>query len=231
MVLAGLVTIGLVPLVRAYEAHTVNVKVRVEHRYNLIKAARLAGPGEIEANAELIDASGVDSTACNDSAMGPFMVPVETCVAWLVTIVASNPHSYPITGVVITDNFSAEVAGQPIDSLPVAVTVISHSRGRFKALSFDTQYRITWYVTYVSGDVESPETVDNSDVLLPGQSVALTMLVWTKLNPSGRQEYTSPGTYTLNSGPTMKWLNAPLDEGGHQFSSEAPSILVEAYVP
>ena len=64
-------------------------------------------------------------------------------------------------------------------------------------------------------------------VLLPGQAVTLTMLVWTKLNPSGRQEYTSPGTYTLNSGPTMKWL----DEGGHQYSAEAPSILVEAYVP
>ena len=170
MALAGLLTIGLVPLVRAYEAHTVNVKVHVEHRYNLYKTAVLASPGEIEANAELIDASGVNSTACNDSAIGPFIVPVETCVAWLVTIIASNPHSYPITEVVVTDHFSAEVAGQPIDSLPVAVTVISHSRGRFKTQTFDTQYRITWYVTYVSGDVESPETVDNSAVLLPGQA-------------------------------------------------------------
>jgi hypothetical protein len=51
--------------------------------------------------------------------------------------------------------------------------------------------------------------------------------VWTKLNPAGRQEYTSSGHYEFNSGPTMKWLDAW--PNGQQSSMEAPSLYLDVY--
>jgi hypothetical protein len=50
------------------------------------------------------------------------------------------------------------------------------------------------------------------------------MYVWTKKNPAGKQEYTSPGEYTLNSGPTAKWL----DPEGHQGSYAGLSLPIYA---
>ncbi len=211
--------LGAVPLVSAYEAHLINVTAHVEERFNIVKTMRLATPDEIRDF----------GTPCPDpnpqTGTDPANVPIETCVVWLVTITASNPHSYSITEVVVTDNFSAEMAGEPLGSIPVDLFIKTHSRGKSGKESFETQYRITWYVTWQSGEPADPETIDNSGWLEPGGSATLEILVWTKLNPSGRQEYTSPGTYTLNSGPTMKWR----DPDGYQGSNEGPPLNITAY--
>jgi hypothetical protein len=108
--------------------------------------------------------------------------------------------------VVVTDHFGAELDGQPLSDLPVDVQVITHSGGHFHQDNFETQVRITWCVT---GDLVDGECVDGG-ALLPGESAFMDMLVWTKLNPAGKQEYTCPGTYEMNSGATAKWL----DENG-----------------
>jgi len=212
-----------VPAVSAYEAHLINVKAHVEQRFNCFKTFRLATDEEIQAAIE----SGVEfpNPPNPPEVTEPDNVPVFTCIAWMVTIIVANPHSYPITEVTVKDNFAAEMAAQPIGSPPVDLTIISHSRGKAKKEAFQTQYRILWYVTFVSGDPEVPETVDNSGWMQPGDTEVLEILVWTKLNPSGKQEYTSPGTYTLNSGPTAKWL----DPDGHQFSSEGDPLYLVAY--
>ena len=207
--------LGAVPLVSAYEAHMINVIAHVEERFNIIKTMRLATPAEI-AESGIQFPGPTNPPAVSD----PSTVPIETCVVWLVTITASNPHSYPITEVVVTDHFSAEMGGEQLGSLPVELYIKGHSRGKSGKDSFETQYRITWHVTW--NEAEG----DNSGWLAPGESATLTMLVWTKLNPSGRQEYTSPGTYTLNSGPTMKWLDGP---DGYQFSNEGSPLHIEAY--
>ena len=223
VLLVLVVLAAAVPAVSAYESHLINVKVRVEQRFNVFKTMRLASQAEIN---EAIRQGVVFPHPPNPPEVTePDMVPVFTCVAWIVSIMVSNPHDYPITEVTVKDNFSAELGAEPLDSLPVDLTVIWHSRGKSKKAAFPTQYRILWYVTYVSGDPEIPETVDNSDWMMPGESETLTMMVWTKLNPSGRQEYTSPGTYTLNSGPTAKWF----DPDGHQFSSEGDPLYIYAY--
>jgi hypothetical protein len=66
---------------------------------------------------------------------------------------------------------------------------------------------------------------DNLDELCPGDGVeTLTLLVWTKLNPAGHQEYTTPGRYEFNSGPTAKWW-----DGWQQQSSEGPSLYIDVY--
>ena len=212
-----------VPAVSAYESYLINVKAHVKYPFNVFKTMRLATAEEIAA----AEALGVvfPNPPNPPEVTEPDMVPVFTCVAWIVEITVNNPYDYPITEVTVKDNFSAELGAEPLDSLPVDLTVLSHSRGKSGKQAFPTQYRIDWYVTYISGDVNDPETVDNSDWMLPGESETLTMMVWTKLNPSGRQEYTSPGTYTLNSGPTAKWF----DPDGHQFSSEGDPLYIYAY--
>jgi hypothetical protein len=217
----------LVPAVSAYESHLLNVKIRVEERFNVIKIIRTATTAEI---AEAIGDGIIPPDAgCVPAGDPPDEVPIETCVVWVVTIGIYNPHDYPMTEVVVTDHFGAELGGEPLPGLPVDVTVKTHSRGKSKKGSFQTQYRITWYVTYVTGDVSDPETVDNSGVMLPGDAEYIELLVWTKLNPSGRQEYTTAGTYTLNSGPTGKWYDAPPDLGGHQFSFEGDPVYIDAF--
>ncbi len=97
------------------------------------------------------------------------------------------------------------------------------------------QFTIFWYATWGGGDphMNQPvqesdlrnkaQGVDNSNVIGPGESTTLTLIVWTRINPGGHQEYTSSGDYDMNSGPTAWWLD---EEGGQQFSSEAPSIPV-----
>jgi len=161
----------------------------------------------------------------------PLEVPINTCVWWVLRIEVTNTFFGTDTGmqdVVVTDRFGAELDGQPLSDVPVNVEVITHSRGQSGKETFETQVRINWCVT---GDLVAGECVDGGQ-LLPGESAFLDMLVWTKLNPSGKQEYTSPGTYEMNSGATAKWV----DQSGVQCAPLAncpstSSIDVIAFEP
>jgi hypothetical protein len=54
------------------------------------------------------------------------------------------------------------------------------------------------------------------------------MLVWTKLNSAGKQQYATPGDYTMNSGPTAKWEDV---NGAPDSSDEPPSLHISAFSP
>ena len=216
LVIVGVLLLAMVPAVSAYEGHLVNITAHVKGRFDFIKCMRLANDGEI---ADAIN-PGIEPVIVfpgdpnPPTVTDPARVPVETCVVWMVTIAINNNHDYPMQDVVVTDHFGAELAVavwdvEPLSSWDVVVDPKTHTRP--DGTTFETQYRVTWYV----------------GTLLPGEGATLDLLVWTKLNPAGKQEYTSPGDYTLNSGPTMKWR----DPEGHQSSSTAPSLEVEAYVP
>ena len=121
------------------------------------------------------------------------------------------------------------MGGIPLGTEIVDLFVKTHSRGKFKKeiIEFETQYRITWYVTCEDEIPEPPaeppeECLDNSGLLCPGQSEYLQLYLWTKLNPAGNQEYTSPGTYTMNSGPNVKWFNLE----GQQFSYDGEPLYI-----
>ncbi len=224
VVIAGVLLMTLVPAVMAYEAHAVNVTAHVKERFNVTKTMRLATALEI-ATSGIIFPNTPNPQPPGDPppwVTDPAYVPVETCVVWMVIITVSNPHEYWIYDVVVKDNFSAELAGEPLGSMPVDLLIKWHSRGKAKTEKFATQYRIIWYVDRTEADPSYPPLG-----MEPGGSATLYIMVWTKLNPAGKQEYTSPGNYTLNSGATLKWL----DPDGHQFSTTAPSLEVEAYVP
>ncbi|MDD4308701.1 MAG: hypothetical protein PHU53_07860 [Thermoplasmata archaeon] len=61
--------------------------------------------------------------------------------------------------------------------------------------------------------------------LEPGQSETLYMRICTRLNPAGKQEFTSPGTYILNEGAYAVWADS--QTGAEIISEPAPAITVE----
>jgi hypothetical protein len=114
-----------------------------------------------------------------------------------------------MTGVIVTDHFSATLDGVTLSDLPVDTMIYHTSQGKHSKSTSVNQVRINWEV----GD------------LPPGALATLQMIVWTDLNPGGNQEYTSVGEYTLNSGPVAKWFN----EDGHQFAMIGLPVNVTAY--
>jgi hypothetical protein len=59
----------------------------------------------------------------------------------------------------------------------------------------------------------------------PGEYAILYLTMATDLNPAGHQEYTSPGTYFLNSGATVKKIY-----DGVQYSWTTPQLTVEVFM-
>jgi len=177
----------------------------------------------------------------------PILVPINTCVFWVMRITVRNLFDNPISNVMVTDRFGAELAGKPLDSgVPVHVEVITHSRGNSGGQLFETQYRLLWCVTGNLDEVaeECVKKGDERDLLMPGERATLDMLVFTKLNPNGQiklqkegiydprfQEYTSPCTpdmekdlcYELNSGATAKWRDT---KTGAQMSESTDPIKI-----
>jgi hypothetical protein len=139
-----------------------------------------------------------------------------------------NESGQPMVDLAINDNFNAELAVQLLEENPdVIVGNVTHEcADKYGNRTFVTQYSIDWDVSY----------------LAPNECVSLDLLVWTKYNSKGQclgceesggllpddcwnwQEYTSPGTYQLNSGATVKWLN----QDGIQQSESTPPLEVVA---
>ena len=57
-----------------------------------------------------------------------------------------------------------------------------------------------------------------------GEYATLYLTMATDLNPAGHQEYTSPGTYELNSGLVVKKIY-----DGVQYSWESPTLYIEVF--
>jgi hypothetical protein len=102
------------------------------------------------------------------------------------------------TDVVVTDRLAAEWEIDSIDHVGKG-TVSWYTTGNSEKV------HLTWYIGTLS----------------PGELVWLNFTISTDLNPAGRQEFTSPGIYELNSGPVMKWMAS-----GMQWSNELNSLEI-----
>ncbi len=135
---------------------------------------------------------------------GDMRIEVGENVVWLMHISVSNWRSSgDYTDVVVKDNLGAELEIDSIDSV--------------------TQGTVDWYTT---GKSEKVHLTWSVGTLAPGERVHLYFYVSTDHNPAGKQCYTSPGWYELNSGPTMKYMWQ-----GHQDSYEASSIWIQVLNP
>jgi hypothetical protein len=135
---------------------------------------------------------------------GPEVVIVGTNVSWEFTFIVKNNFDYAMVEAVLKDHFGAELDFITDSVMCNLVTdqEVTYSNGKMK------QVRLEWSI----------------DQVAEGEAFMLQITVYTKLNPAGHQEYTSPGCYALNSGATLKWL----DDRGKKHSLETGSIWVIA---
>jgi len=124
-------------------------------------------------------------------------------VVWVIEIYVYNDVGSMMTDIVVTDNLAAELE---IDSLDQV-----------------TQGTVSWYTT---GKSEKVHLTWDVGTLTPETAAYILFKVSTDLNPSGKQEYTSPGEYELNSGPTVKYR-----VNGVQYSFEIPPIMITVLPP
>ena len=115
-----------------------------------------------------------------------------------------NTFPFTIQDVVVKDNLAAELE---VDGcLAETGEVVLKTRGK------SAKVKLTWNI----GD------------LSPGSGASLWLTVSTDLNPSGKQEFTSPGCYELNSGSVVKFKD-PLT--GNQLSAHTGPVYVHVGTP
>lgn len=143
-------------------------------------------------------------------AVGDRTVPTGTRVEWTFYFVVRNDTTEPMYDLEMTDRFGAQL--DALDYYDVTF-VYSSPDWTFAQTtnSSGRQDRIRWAISE----------------LAPMERGLLVVTVATKVNPAGRQEYTSPGTYVLNSGAVLKWSDAD----GVQHSESTESIEITAVTP
>jgi len=133
---------------------------------------------------------------------GSLTIKEKTNVQWPVTLEVTNPFSYTMTNVVITDRFGAQIE---IDKkFPYRIT---QGKATYTLYGTSEQVHLTW----------------NIGNLGPGETARLIVLVSTDINPAGKQEYTMPGVYELNSGVTLKFIDP---QQNIQLSAVTDSVYV-----
>jgi len=80
--------------------------------------------------------------------------------------------------------------------------------------------------TYTKGNSEKVFLTWNIGEIEGGECATVWLHIWTDHNPAGKQEFTSYGTYYLNSGAVAKWK---LD--GVKYSAETGQLSVSTISP
>ncbi|MHC4352643.1 MAG: hypothetical protein ACYS0H_07990 [Planctomycetota bacterium] len=130
---------------------------------------------------------------------GIMPLPMGEEIGWVMEIRVVNTFPFIMQDVVVKDNLAAEleVDGYSAETGEVEL----ETKGKSKKV------KLTWTV----------------GTLFPGSRSSLRVYVSTDLNPAGKQEYTSPGCYELNSGSVVKFKD-PLT--GNQLSAHTGSVRV-----
>ena len=132
----------------------------------------------------------------------PITIKEKTEVQWAIEIEVTNPFPYTMKDAAIKDRFGAEI--EIDEPFPLSIT-----QG---TVSYTTQGKSEKvFLTWEIGDLN------------PGETARLILLVSTDINPAGKQEYTTPGIYELNSGATLKFIDPEQDM---QLSAYTDSIYV-----
>lgn len=130
---------------------------------------------------------------------GIMPLPLGEEIGWLMEIRVVNTFPFTIQDVVVTDNLAAELE---VDGyLAETGEVVMKTQGKSEKV------KLTWTI----GD------------LSPVSGASLWLTVSTDLNPSGKQEFTSPGCYELNSGSVVKFIDSLT---GNQLSAHTGSVHV-----
>lgn len=130
---------------------------------------------------------------------GIMPLPLGDEIGWIMEIRVVNTFPFTTQNVVVTDNLAAELE---VDGYLAETGMVE-----LKTKGKSDKVTLKWTI----GDIS------------PGSGYSLWLNVSTDLNPSGKQEFTSPGCYELNSGSVVKFID-PLT--GNQLSAHTGSVKV-----
>jgi hypothetical protein len=134
-------------------------------------------------------------------------------------ITLHNPYPWPMVDAFVWDRFGAEWEiddyNAPETPNVVDEKYIDYGDWWFKTKGKSDKVFLYWDLSLVPGDFPAY------------QDAKLVLQISTDLNPSGKQEYTSPGCYLLNSGLVLKFKNPD----GIQLSAHEPSIYINVPEP
>lgn len=178
------------PSLGAFTAQTVNVTARLLDRPTIEKSVvrhPQIGQGQVDSLTGISGCQPADTTY-------PIEVPTETCVWWVLRITVRNSSPTAMSDVLVRDHLGAELGA----------AVLTYSRGQAQIITHVNQARLYWCV---SGPLSGKACSAGGGQMFPADEETLDLLVFTKLNRSGKQAFTSPGPYELNSGATAHWLD------------------------
>jgi hypothetical protein len=110
----------------------------------------------------------------------------KTEAKWALVFEFTNPHSYEISDVEVTDRLGAEL--EIDEPFPESIT---HGTASYETKGNSEKVFLTWDI----------------GTLGPEETARLIIVVSTDINPAGKQEYTLPGIYDLNSGAALKFFD------------------------
>ena len=128
-------------------------------------------------------------------------VPIGTAVTFTMDITVTNNTGVTLTNVVVHDRLGGEFY---LESAAAATgTIDTWTRGK----------TAKWFIDWTISSLPN------------GQSATLTIVASLDQNPGGHQEYSSPGTYDLNSGATI--VSAETDGAVFKIGIKTDPIVVE----
>ncbi|MEW6046437.1 MAG: hypothetical protein AB1609_08140 [Bacillota bacterium] len=131
------------------------------------------------------------------NADGSWTVQVGERIEWAVTWTVANISAGTVFNVRLGNNYSAEI--------DVAPSSVDASRGQVTVAPVGGPNSAT-AVAWSIGDMPA------------GSTAVLSFHIATGLNPAGKQQYTSPGDYCLDSALTVKWDNGSVSKGGYSLN-------------
>ena len=138
---------------------------------------------------------------------GPDIVVTHTPYNWTLRITLTNTGGSPAQGVVVYDVIPAEFGVAEYWASEGTASFVQSGDGELGSTS------LTWII----------------GILSPGREAVLEFTISTILNPAGKQEFTSPGIYSLNDGAWVTWVD-PVS-GLKLSDGPTPPITVTAYDP
>ncbi len=198
----------------AFTSQVVNITARIEQPPTIEKFA-VADPEVTQAEVDAITQAAIGLTGCQPANLEfPYEAGTGACVWWALRISLRNNYYDPLIDLLVRDAFIGELNGLPLGHVPVMVELLAPTLGEAQATASFDRVEIEWCVT---GPLQAGACIPGG-ALDPGLDAYLDLLVVTRPDPTGRQEFVSPGAYTLNGGPSAEWtdpsgvLCAPLAE-------------------
>ena len=137
-------------------------------------------------------------TIIKEKVAGPDVVETNTLYGWELLITVTNTGGSNASDVIVYDVLPAELTLDNYSLTQGTFTSVQNGGGQMGSMALE------WDIGCLS----------------PDESVELSLFISTKTNPAGKQEFTSPGNYSLNDGAwlvgTDTFTGNPIEAGPTQ---------------